>query len=412
VLISAASAAIVTLLAAAQAAPAAPGRDNVVGEAASVSTAEHRVVLKKDGGGEVTVSYDDKTTLLRALPGAKTLEGATPVQAQDITAGDRLLCRGTLDPAGAALAANRIVVMTRGDVEARRKKEQEDWQKRGIAGIVSAVDAAGNELSVRLPGAAGAAAKSVVVEAGAPGVVFRRYAPTSVRFADAKPGSFADLAVGDQVRVLGNRNADGSRLTAERVLSGAFRVVRGVVADVDAAKGTLTVREGKGTVTVAVGPDTLLRRLPPMMVMRLMRGAEGGGGWPAAGGGASAAGAGSPGGGAPAAATGQGTAAAPAGGPRQGGAGAWGGRLPDPDEALERLPATTLAQIAKGEDVAILGPKQADAAAWPAIKLAAWTMPSFPAANAGGRGGGRGGAGGGGADAFSDVLGFGGENPW
>jgi len=60
--------------------------------------------------------------------------------------------------------------------------------------------------------------------------------------------------------------------------------------------------------------------------------------------------------------------------------------------------------------VAVLGPRQADAAAWPAIKLAAWTMPSFPGNGA--RGGGRGQGMGGGGDAFSDVLGFGGDTPW
>lgn len=368
----------------AQSAP--PGRDNVVGEAASVSTTERRVLVRKDGGGEVAVSFDEKTLLLRALPGARSLEGATPVQPQELATGDRLLCRGTLDPSGAALAANRIVVMTRGDVEARRQKERDDWQKRGIAGVVSAVDAAAGEFTVRSAGgAAGAAPKTLVVEAAGTAVTFRRYAPSSVRFSDAKPGAFSDLAVGDQVRVLGKRSADGARLTAEQVLSGAFRVVRGVVVDVDLAKGTLSVREGKTPVTVAVGRDTLLRRLPPMMVMRLLRGSEGGAAAPAAG--APAAG------GAPAAAS----SARPA----------------DPDEALERLPPTTLAELRKDDEVAVLGPKQTEGTAWPAIKLAAWTMPSFPSgAGNNGRGGRGPGMGGGGADAFSDVLGFGGDSPW
>ena len=278
--------------------------------------------MRKDGGGEVTVSYDEKTALLRALPGAKTLEGATPVQAQEITAGDRLLCRGTLDPAGTALAANRIVVMTRGDVEARQRREREEWQRRGISGVVSAVDPAAKELTVRLGGAAGASAKPVVVEAGGAGVAFRRYAPASVRFSDARPGTFSDLAAGDQVRVLGSRSPDGARVTAEQVVSGAFRVVRGTVAEVDAAKGTLSVREnGKGTVTVAVGKDTLLRRLPPMMVMRLLRGTEGGNAQGPGAGGGTAAGSGAASGPGPGSQGGAASGAMAAGGARPGGAG-------------------------------------------------------------------------------------------
>jgi hypothetical protein len=412
VLFPLASAALAALLVAA---PAAPGRDNVVGEAASVVPAEHKVVVNKDGGGQVAVTFDDKTALLRALPGAKTLEGATPVQPQEIAAGDRLLCRGTLDAAGGALAANRIVVMARGDVEARRKKEQEDWQKRGIAGVVSAVDPAAKEFSVR--SGAGPTAKTLVVETGGAGVGFRRYAPTSVRFSDAKPGTFTDLAVGDQVRVLGNRSADGGRVTAEQVVSGAFKVVRGVVAEVDAAKGTVSVREGeKAIVTVAVSPETLMRRLPPMMVMRLLRGSEGGNAQGPGGGAPGGPGAGAPG--APPAAAmapgGPGAGGPGSGAPGGAPGGGWAGRQPDPDEALERLPATTLAELVKGEEIAVLGPKQAGAAALPAIKLAVWTMPAFPAgAGNGNTRGGRGqGMGGGGADAFSDMLGFGGENPF
>ena len=263
-------------------AAAPPGRESVVGEAASASVTEQRLVVKKDDGGQVTVTFDEKTAFLRALPGASTLEGASPVQPSEIKAGDRLLCRGTFDAAGSALAANRVVVMTKGDVESQRRKEQEDWQKRSLAGVVTAVDAAAHELTLRTMHAG--VAKPVVVEAGGTAVSFRRYAPTSVRFADAKPSSFAEIAVGDQLRVLGNRNQDGTRVAAEKVVSGAFKVVRGTVTEIDAAKGTLSVREGeKGpAVTVAVGSDTVLRRLPTMMVMRLLGGAARRG-WPGRG---------------------------------------------------------------------------------------------------------------------------------
>ena len=250
---------------------APPGRESVIGEAASVEASERKLTVKRDDGGQVTVTFDEKTAFLRALPGASSLAGATPVQPADVKTGDRLLCRGTLDAATSTLAANRVVVMARSDVESRRQKEQEDWQKRGLAGVVTAVDATAHELTLRVVQAG--TTKPVVVETGGANVSFRRYAPTSVRFADAKPSSFAEIAVGDQLRVLGNRNADATRVVAEQVVSGAFRVVRGTVTEVDAVKGTLSVREGdKGpAATVAVGGDTVLRRLPTMMVMRLLR---------------------------------------------------------------------------------------------------------------------------------------------
>ena len=376
---------------------AAPGRDTLVGEAASVAPAENRLVVHKDGGGEVTVTWDAKTVLLRARPGATSLEGAAPLQASEIAASDRLLCRGTLDATGAVLAANRVVVMTRGDVDAQRTREQEDWRKRGIAGVVTAVDPATHQLTVRIRQAG--VAHPVVVDASGKDVRFRRYAPASVRFDDSHPGTFDQIAAGDQIRVLGSRSADGSRISAEQVVSGSFRVVRGTVAEVDPAASTLQVREngsGHGAlVRVAVGSGALVRRLPPMMVMRLLRATE------APGGPSSANPASTPGGG------GRWTGAGAAG---SGAGGGWGGRAPDPDEVLERLPAVAPSEIQRGEEIAVLGPKQDGAALLPAIKVAVWTTPSIPSGRGGGRG--RGDDGAGGADPFSDLLGFGGEAPF
>ena len=41
------------------------------------------------------------------------------------------------------------------------------------------------------------------------------------------PSSFAELQVGDQLRVLGDRTSDGAKLLAEQVVSGAFQIVSG-----------------------------------------------------------------------------------------------------------------------------------------------------------------------------------------
>lgn len=378
-------------LALALAVAAVAGRDSVVGAVSALSPGGQGVVLRRDGGGEVTVSWDAKTSFLRARPGATSLEGATAVEPAQIAAGDRLLCRGTLDAAGTTLSANRVVLMTRGDVEGRRQHEREDWQRRGVAGVVSAVDPAAHEITIRV--SQNGASRTVVVEVGAPAVSFRRYPPGSVKFADARASSLAELTAGDQVRVLGNRGADGSRVVAEQVVSGAFRIVHGTVANVDAAAGTLAVRDsGRALVQVAVGPNTMLRRLPPMMVARLLRSAEGGANGTSPGGGRTAVGAGAEGRG--------------AGG---GGAGAWSAaaRPPDPDEAYERLPAVALADVTRGDEIAVLGPRQAPEAGLAAIKLAVWTA-QWPS----GRGGrGRAEAGSGQADPFADLLGAG-EMPW
>ena len=61
----------------------------------------------------------------------------------------------------------------------------------------------------------------------------RRYAPDSVKFADAQPASSADIAVVDQLRARGDRSADGGRLTAQDVVFGTFRTTLGTEEGID-----------------------------------------------------------------------------------------------------------------------------------------------------------------------------------
>jgi hypothetical protein len=85
------------------------------------------------------------------------------------------------------------------------------------------------------------------------------------------------------------------------------------------------------------------------------------------------------------------------------------GRTVDPDEVLDRLPAVSLADLHKGEEIAALGPKGGDSGVLTAIKLVAWVLPDA-AAGRGRRG--RPGDGSAPADPFADVLDVGGEGGW
>ena len=67
--------------------------------------------------------------------------------------------------------------------------------------------------------------------------VFRRYAPDSVKFADALPSSFAELKVGDQLRSLGNKDAAGTRVEAETIVFGSFVMAGGPVTAIDPRRG-------------------------------------------------------------------------------------------------------------------------------------------------------------------------------
>ena len=102
---------------------------------------------------------------------------------------------------------------------------------------------------------------------------FLRYAPDSIRFSDATPSSFAELKVGDQLRALGERSADGSRFTPEEIISGPFRRVGGRVTAVNTTAGEIRIKDeqtGKPLVVV-VGKRSTLRRIPPEVTASLSR---------------------------------------------------------------------------------------------------------------------------------------------
>ena len=110
--------------------------------------------------------------------------------------------------------------MTKTDLAKKHEADHAAWQK-GIVGIVTSVNPDTKEITVT---PRGANPKPVVVDASAASG-FLRYAPGSYRFDEAKPGTFADLKPGDNIRARGEKNDDGTRLKAEEVLSGAFQTM-------------------------------------------------------------------------------------------------------------------------------------------------------------------------------------------
>jgi hypothetical protein len=318
--------------------------DSVVGEVATLDISARRLVLKTDAGPSVEVRLQDGATFLRAKPGASNLAEATPVPFEEIATGDRVLARGVLAEDKASLAARQLVVMTRGDIAQKQDTERADWRRRGVLGFVTAIDAASGEITLRLGRMAGGG--TVVVATADRKPVFRRYASDSVKFADAKPSALGDVQAGDQLRALGDRTPDGARLVAEQIVFGTFRTVLGTITAVDPAKGEVTLRDEdtRRPLAVAVGPDARVRRLPPEIAARLSRWSDATGGSEGAGGSERAA---------------RGT------GGWSRGPGAGGG----PEDLLERLARTTVADLKTGDRILVSSTKGADPAHVNAIAL-------------------------------------------
>ena len=329
--------AILSIPAAAQT-PAASAAARQIGTVKAISG--NTLTLAADGGSQVSVTVAEGARVLQLAPGSTDLKTAQQIALSDIAVGDRVLVTGKAADDG-FLEAARVILMKSTDIAQKNEAEQSDWQHRGSGGLVNAVS--GPTLTIS------AGPRKIQVETSST-TKFRRYAPDSVKFEDAKPGTMDQIKVGDQLRVRGDKSEDGLTIKAEEVVSGSFKNLAGTVATLNATGGTLTLKDlaTKKTVTVNVTSNSDLRKLPPGLAARFAARAKGG---PAAAGEAGRSGT--------AASQGAGTPnGTPAG---QGGAGASGGSGGpgrsaggDLSQMLSRLPTETLADLKVGDAVMIV----------------------------------------------------------
>jgi hypothetical protein len=301
------------------------------------SIAGNAITLAADAGTETHVVVAEGARILRMEPGQKSLSGATPIQFQEVQAGDRMLVKGTSSEDGKSIIASVVVVMKKTDIAEKQAREREDWQKRGVGGPVTAIDPETGTITVSTSAPGGS--KSVAVHT-TKNTIVRRYAPDSVKFDDAKLAKFDEIKTGDQLRARGDRSADGSELTAEEIVAGTFRNIAGTVVSTDAVGNSFTVTDlaTKKPVVVKVTADSQLRKLPPMIALGLAMRLKGG----------------------EAAQNGNGHAPAtvnsPASPNRNGGGpgnGNGNGRG-DFNQMLSRLPAVTVGELQKGDAVMIV----------------------------------------------------------
>jgi hypothetical protein len=298
----------------------APPRTRIIGAVSGASASS--ATVKTDTGEVFAVVFAPETRFQKVAPGEKDLSKAQEIAATDLAAGDRVLVRGTMSGDGKSFAAKSVVLMSARDIAQKQDKERAEWTHRGTAGLVVSTDPAAKEIKVRIPSMFGP--PHFMTVAILDKTRFLRYSPESVRFADAKPSTIAEVNPGDQLRVLGDKNEDGTRIAAEQVLSGSFHTAAGAVTALNTAANELQIKElGSGKVlTVKITPDSVLHRLPQVP----MGGMAGGPGERRSG-------------------PPSGAAAGGPSGMHRGG--------PDLQQMLEHLPATSLGEIKTGEMVVI-----------------------------------------------------------
>lgn len=294
-----------------------------------------QLTLRSDAGPELTVTMAARVNYRRVPPGETDVRKGEVITLNDIHAGDRAVVVGKVD--GSAVTASLIVVMSKADVAKQHAAEQADWDKRGVIGIVTA--ASPEEITIAV--SAGGGQRKPLVITPAPNAEIRRYAPDSIKFTDAKASTLAEIKTGDQVRALGEKSEDGTKMTAQEIISGSFKEIAATIISVDAANHSMRVTDlaTKKPVTVMINPDSNLRKLPAQMAQMLAarnRPPEEGDGRGAARGGEN---------------SGRGDESGRGGGRGFGGRGGRGGDLA---QMLDRIPTMTLADLNKGDAIIVL----------------------------------------------------------
>jgi hypothetical protein len=297
---------------------------------------DNTLTVKSDADGATQIEVPSTAVILRIAPGAKDLNSAAKILFSDLAVGDRVLVTPDPKTTGATIQALRLIAMKQSDLALKQQNDREDWQLRGVGGLVKSVDAASGVIV--LTSGSGALIKTITVHT-TKATVLKRYAPASVRYDEARPAPIDAIHVGDQLRARGTKNTDGTELVAEEAVSGSFRNIAGTIVSLDAAGATLVVKDltTKKPITIKIAAETQMLRLEDrmaqMLAIRLKGGTNGaaGAGWNGAAGGPRGSGMGGAG--------------------RSGGMG--GGGF-DPHMILNRAPAIHLSDLKKGDAVMLV----------------------------------------------------------
>lgn len=238
-------------------------QSGVIGEVTAVDPVAKQITLKTDAGATLSVVFDNKTLFRRIPPGESSTSKAVRIGVTDVEVGDRVYAEGKAEADNKTLPARQLLVMSKEDIKRKQERERLEWRSRSIVGSVSALNPVTKEITLKVAAAGGP--RTITIAAASEGVKYRRYAPDSIKFADARPSSFEELKDGDVVRALGEKSADGTRFTPEQILSGSFRTVGGKVTAINPELGEIKINDiqTQQPLIIAVNTDSQLRRMEP-----------------------------------------------------------------------------------------------------------------------------------------------------
>lgn len=235
----------------------------VVGNVTAVDKTANQVTIKSDSGESIIIVINPTASVLRLPAGETSPQKAIRITLADIGLGDRLFARMAGTAGEKSVSATQIVVSgpaVSAAGSAEPAGQRGDTRNRGLNGRITALNADKKEISVQSRSREGVG--TITIQAS-DSTKFFRYAPDSLDIKNASRSSFAGLKAGDQLRALGETDANGTRFNADEIISGLIGRTGGQVTAINPAANEITVKniQTGQTMTVAVGPNSMLRRV-------------------------------------------------------------------------------------------------------------------------------------------------------
>lgn len=247
---------------------AAKSLERITGTVTAIDQSAHTVTVKEDKTGtEYSVALQNAKNLLKVEPTAKDLKNAVKITADDLAVGDRVQIFGLKSAAAPnGMVARDVILMSARDLQQAHQEEAAAWQ-HSTPGVVTGIDTAANKLTISARTSSGLT--PLVVDAA--NAQFTRYSPEAPKTPVAS--RLTDIQPGDQVRIIGERSADGSSIVARDIYSSSFRTLVGTVSSISPDGKEIVIKnlQNKQPVTVALNDESAIRKLPPMLAYGLAR---------------------------------------------------------------------------------------------------------------------------------------------
>ncbi len=238
---------------------------SLIGTVEKVDAAGKVLAVKPDKTDQTAVKFDDKTQFLRIPAGETDTKKATRAAAGDVSVGDRVIAR--LREGEDGKPAVFLYFSKQAELAQRKEKTAEEW-KNGVSGLADSVDQAGKKIVITVRGAG--PAKSVALDVSSNILDVTRFSPETGK---NEPSTLASIRPGDQVTVIGQKNADMTAIKVEAITSGFYKTLPVQIKSIDTAAGQIMAMDlaSKKPITISIGPDSVMKKLDDATAQQLAR---------------------------------------------------------------------------------------------------------------------------------------------